>query len=339
MQEQLFNPVVRLCCELSLLWLLWQHLSVWERLVAHRSSQREDQPSRPVRQRHPQSPRDCPLCRAAHGTCEMHKMRSVVAWSSLKSKRGRPKSVESEGHCCQNEACAYYGVRDSQLHALVSHGAHRGADRIQYFKCQACGHKVSARFNTPMYRLKTCAARVQEVTTALGEGVDVAASSRIFGHDERTIRRWLARVAQHSQRLHQHYFRELVCQHLQLDELVTKIRGATERVFVWVALDAQTKIIPVIHLGGRKREDSMAFVHEVWQRLAPGCVPVFTTDGLWLYYYALTAHFGQWVPQAGRRWPVWQGFIGIFCGKAIYGGIKPSLDSPLNPTTGAEIDV
>ncbi len=50
----------------------------------------------------------------------------------------------------------------------------------------------------------------------------------------------------------------------------------------------------------------MVFVHEVWQRLAPGAPPVFTTDGLWLYYYALTAHFGQWVPQAGKRWPVWQ---------------------------------
>jgi hypothetical protein len=50
----------------------------------------------------------------------------------------------------------------------------------------------------------------------------------------------------------------------------------------------------------------MQFVHEVWQRLAPGAPPVFTTDGLWLYYYALTAYFGQWVPQTGKRWPVWQ---------------------------------
>jgi len=34
--------------------------------------------------------------------------------------------------------------------------------------------------------------------------------------------------------------------------------------------------------------------------------PVFTTDGRWLYYYALTAHFGQWLPKEGKRWPVWQ---------------------------------
>ncbi len=28
--------------------------------------------------------------------------------------------------------------------------------------------------------------------------------------------------------------------------------------------------------------------------LAPGCLPVFTTDGLGQYFYALTAHFGHW---------------------------------------------
>ena len=50
----------------------------------------------------------------------------------------------------------------------------------------------------------------------------------------------------------------------------------------------------------------MRFVHAVWQCLAPGTPPVFTTDGLWLYYYALTAHFGQWVWQTGKRLTVWR---------------------------------
>lgn len=25
-----------------------------------------------------------------------------------------------------------------------------------------------------------------------------------------------------------------------------------------------------------------------------------------MYYYALTAHFGQWIPQPGKRFPIWQ---------------------------------
>jgi hypothetical protein len=157
-----------------------------------------------------------------------------------------------------------------------------------------------------MYDLKTPVRRVDEVMTATSEGVDIAAASRIFKHDERTIQRWLDRTAAHSQRLHDYFFHDLVCRHLQLDELVTKLRGLKEHICVWVALDAQTKLMPVIHIGRRRHDDAMLFVHEVWQRLAPGAPPVFTTDGLWLYYYALTAHFGQWLPKEGKRFPVWQ---------------------------------
>ena len=82
--------------------------------------------------------------------------------------------------------------------------------------------------------------------------------------------------------------------------------GVKERVFVWVALDAHTKLILVIRCGGRTRIDAQLFVHELWSRLAPGAPPVFTTDGLQQYYYALTAHFGSWVAETGKRFPVWQ---------------------------------
>ncbi len=262
----------------------------------------QDQP----RQRHPQSPRDCQICRRAHGQCEHHEPRVVEPWAKQKSQRGRPKVVDTEGYYCPYADCRYYQITDARVHALVGDGLHHGADTIQYLRCQACHRKFSVRVGTVMYDLKTPARRVDEVMTATSEGVDVAAASRIFKHDERTIRCWLTRTGTHAQRLHHHFFHDLVCHHLQLDELVTKLRGLKDHVYVWVAVDAQTKIIPVIHIGRRKHDDAMVFVHEVWQRLAPGAPPVFTTDGLWLYYYALTAHFGQWMPQAGKRWPVWQ---------------------------------
>ena len=35
-------------------------------------------------------------------------------------------------------------------------------------------------------------------------------------------------------------------------------------------------------------------------------LPVFTTDGLRLYFYALTAHFGHWLQPEDARKPVWQ---------------------------------
>ncbi|MFO7660078.1 MAG: hypothetical protein R6V77_04125 [Candidatus Cloacimonadaceae bacterium] len=37
-------------------------------------------------------------------------------------------------------------------------------------------------------------------------------------------------------------------------------------------------------------------VHELKRRLRSGSTPVFASDDLKHYFYALTAHFGQWEP-------------------------------------------
>jgi hypothetical protein len=42
---------------------------------------------------------------------------------------------------------------------------------------------------------------------------------------------------------------------------------------------------------------------------------VFTSDGLNLYFYALTAHFGQWVATVGRRARRWQLAAGLIYGQ------------------------
>jgi hypothetical protein len=62
-----------------------------------------------------------------------------------------------------------------------------------------------------------------------------------------------------------------------------------------------TKIVPVVHLGPRTQASAHALIHALATRLRRGCVPVFTSDGLRLYYFALTAHFGQWVADGRRR--------------------------------------
>jgi hypothetical protein len=61
------------------------------------------------------------------------------------------------------------------------------------------------------------------------------------------------------------------------------------------------KLIPTLHLGPRTQDAAYAVIHDLCQRLALGCIPVFTSDGLNHYFYALTAHFGQWVAGVGRR--------------------------------------
>jgi IS1 family transposase len=94
-------------------------------------------------------------------------------------------------------------------------------------------------------------------------------------------------------------------------------RSWAHALWLWIAFDPLSKLIPVLHLGSRTQDAAHAVVDDLRQRLAPGCLPVFTSDGLNQYFYALTAHFGQWVNGVGRRACQWQVAAGL-----IYGQVK-----------------
>ena len=267
----------------------------------------EEWKQKPKRKRHlhPRTPEDCPFCQAYEPACPMRSS-PVRPWREVKSRAGRPKTYDSEGYWCDNPACEYYGITEAGIHALVSDGWRGKAERIRRWRCAACGNRFSARRHTPLYRLKTPSRRVAEVLTAMAEGVDTAAGSRIFNHHPKTITHWVQRGGQHGQRLHEHFFRQIRSGHFQVDELVTKVRHHPERVWIWTGIDAETKVLLALHLGRRTREDGHALVHEVKQRLTPEQLPVFSSDGFQQYFYALTAHFGHWSAVPGKRKPVWQ---------------------------------
>jgi len=124
----------------------------------------------------------------------------------------------------------------------------------------------------------------------------------LVGHSDTTLRLWLTRAGLHAQRVHQHFFQNLCLGHLQFDELYTTLRDKTHDLWIWVAFDPKTKLIPAVRLGPRTQALAHALVHALGQVLAPGCVPVCTRDGRNLYFYALTAHFGAWFidPATGK---------------------------------------
>jgi IS1 family transposase len=208
--------------------------------------------------------------------------------------------VLTDGYACRRPGCAYFGITDAQIHALVANGRQGHTDRIQHYRCQACGAKVSARWGTALSHLKTPPARIGEVLSVLAEGLAIGAAVRVFGHDEVTITRWRDRAARQAERVHRHFLRDLHLPHVQLDEIRTRLRPRERVTWLWLALDPRTKLIPALALGPRTQQTAHTLVHTLRAALAPGCTPVITTDGLRLYFYAITAHFGHWVA-AGRR--------------------------------------
>ncbi len=169
-------------------WLDWLHL----RPSSPRGGDKRSSLPRLLK---PRTPDDCPACRLASpasSSAELAPM-PVRPWREVKSRRGAPKRINTEGFACQNRQCTYFGKTDARVHALVGDGKHGRAESIQRFRCQACRTTFSARRDTPLYRLKTPSQQVAVVLSALAEGLDPSAAARVFGIGQATITRWLTR--------------------------------------------------------------------------------------------------------------------------------------------------
>ncbi len=222
-----------------------------------------------------------------------------------KGPGGKKKSIPTQGYFCSNPHCYYYLLDDQNIHALVGFGTHGKYESIQDLRCQFCRKKFTVRRHTVLYRLKTLSTTVAKVLHLLAAGLDVSAVEEVFRIRESTVRTWLTRGGSHGQKLHQRFFANLELAHVQLDELWANIKRSDQDVWVWVACEAKSKLIPVLQLGPRTQEMAYSVVHELKSRLKPGCIPVFSSDGLKHYFYALTAHFGEWIKPDDQTKPIW----------------------------------
>jgi IS1 family transposase len=155
------------------------------------------------------------------------------------------------------------------------------------------------------------------VLNLLALGVDISALEEALAIRESTLRTWLVRSGVQGRKLHERFFIGLELVHVQLDELWAKVKQAKQDIWVGVACEAKTKIIPVIQLGPHTQDMAYSVVHELKTKMKAGYVPVFSSDGLQHYFYALTAHFGEWVSADGELKPVWMVLPDFFYAQVV----------------------
>lgn len=138
--------------------------------------------------------------------------------------------------------------------------------------------------------------------SALAEGVSIRSIERMTGIHRDTIMRLGIRVGQGCTALMDTMMRGLNCERLQLDEIwqyvakhqgrLTKEDDESQRgdFYTFVALDADTKLVPVFRVGKRDNYNTICFVEDLAARLA-GRVQI-STDALSTYAGALERGFG-----------------------------------------------
>jgi transposase-like protein len=129
---------------------------------------------------------------------------------------------------------------------------------------------------------------------ALAEGLGIRAVARVFEVDPNTVLGWLVDAAEHLQAFSRHFLHNVHVTQVQLDELYALLRAvkdgevseaeAIQRLsrsphWVWAAIDPVSKLLLALDVGDRTLAMAQCVVHQVVQVLAPGCVPLFLTDG------------------------------------------------------------
>ena len=227
--------------------------------------------------------------------------------------RGCPRQVDPGAQFCPHPDCAYYGrVGCGNLQA---NGHPSGGPWRQWY-CTACEGYFLETHGTPLYGKRVAADRLVWAVGALAEGLGIRAVARVFEVDPNTVLAWLVEAAEHLQAFSQHFLHHVRVTQVQLDELYALLRAvkagevseaeALQRLsrsprWVWVAIDPVSKLLLTLDVGDRTLAMAQRMVHQVVQVLAPGCVPLFLTDGFKEYATALLTHYGQWVQPERRQ--------------------------------------
>ncbi len=146
------------------------------------------------------------------------------------------------------------------------------------------------------------------VIAALVEGNSIRSVERMQGVHRDTITRLMIRIADGCERLMDEMMRELTCPRLQLDEIWAYVgmKQKTARrldqadefgdVYTFVAIDADSKLVPCWHVGKRTWSDTALFVDDLRGRLVNR--PQITTDAFAAYYGAIAHAFDRNVDYA-----------------------------------------
>jgi IS1 family transposase len=138
----------------------------------------------------------------------------------------------------------------------------------------------------------------------LCEGNSIRAVTRLTGASKKTVSRLMVDAGQAAAWYQDRVFRNLTCKRIQVDEIwafvyakqknVATAKAAPDGagdVWTWTAIDADTKLIPSWHVGGRDSDEAMIFMDDLASRLANRVQ--LTSDGHKAYLEAVEGAFGS----------------------------------------------
>jgi IS1 family transposase len=143
-----------------------------------------------------------------------------------------------------------------------------------------------------------------QIVSALVEGNSIRSICRMTGTAKRTVTRLLVELGAACRDYQDHAFRNLTCRRIQCDEIWSFIGCKQKHVkpgmagtlgrgdaWVWIAIDADTKLVPCWFVGKRDPESANVFIADLASRLSHRVQ--LTSDGHKVYLSAVLDAFGE----------------------------------------------
>src|SRR6266699_6952117 len=225
----------------------------------------------------------------------------------------RPREVDTSWHFCPQATCdsrGWLGLGNLRANGHPSGGPWR------QFHCTSCQGYFLETHGTLFHGKQAAVELIVHVLACLAEGLGIRATARVFEVAPNTVLQWLGEAAEQLRAFSASFLCDLHLEQLQLDELDAVLRDlkggvindaeAIKRLerspsWVWTVMDPQSKLLVVVDVGCRTLAMAQRVVHQVIRVLAPGCVPLFLTDGLKDDATALLTHFGSWMQPERRQ--------------------------------------
>lgn len=180
-------------------------------------------------------------------------------------------------------------------------GKHRNG--LQRYRCNRCRKTFTEDHVRPLTEMRLPMEKAAMILRLLVEGSSIRSIERVTGVHRDTIMRLLLLAGESCARLLDAKIRNLKTRYFQCDEIWSfvfkkrvHVRQGESAEFgdqwVFVAMDAESKLIASFRIGKRTLDNTQAFMKDLYYRVAEDHRTQITTDGFYFYKQAVPEAFG-----------------------------------------------